>query len=193
MSFDFIVMIVSIAGLLRCRGRSNLWTLLLRQGVGYFVAAFTANLVTTIFLLLNLNRIMNIMFAIPAATASSIMACRSYVSLNDYMYGDASVHTVYPDGTIGTRVVIKDGNGIESPVKGTYRITIDELVAADSTGVVVDMDKYTSGDGTAPRTTATLPPTTIDIEMGVSTNSIDSQQNGSSIDEHDVQVDGRSF
>ncbi len=48
MSFDFIVMIVSIAGLLRCRGRSNLWTLLLRQGVGYFVAAFTANLVTTV-------------------------------------------------------------------------------------------------------------------------------------------------
>ncbi len=48
-----------------------------------------------------------------------------------------------PDGTIGTRVVIKDGNGIESPVKGPYRITIDELVAADSTGVVVDMDKYT--------------------------------------------------
>lgn len=57
---------------------------------------------------------------------------------------------MYPDGTIGTRVVIKDGNGIESPVKETYHrnlrgvgITIDELVAADSTGVVIDMDKYT--------------------------------------------------
>ena len=57
---------------------------------------------------------------------------------------------MFPDGTIDTRVVIKDGNGIESPVKGTYHqnlrgvgITIDELVAADSTGMVIDKDKYT--------------------------------------------------
>ncbi|KAF8332752.1 uncharacterized protein EI90DRAFT_2917914 [Cantharellus anzutake] len=94
MSFDFVVMVASVVGLLYTGGRSSLWILLFKQGVVYFVVAFTANLIPAVFLLLDLNPIMNIMFTIPAATATSIVACRSFVSLTDYKSTEVYVQCV---------------------------------------------------------------------------------------------------
>ena len=56
MSFDFIVLVLTTIGLVMSPGRSSLWQLLFRQGVIYFLVAFVANMIPTIFLLLNLNR-----------------------------------------------------------------------------------------------------------------------------------------
>jgi hypothetical protein len=56
MLFDFIVLVLTTIGLLMSPARSSLWQLLFRQGVIYFVVACLANLVPTIFQLLNLNR-----------------------------------------------------------------------------------------------------------------------------------------
>ena len=56
MSFDLLVLLLTTIGLVMSPGRSSLWQLLFRQGMIYFVIAFLANLISTIFLLLNLNR-----------------------------------------------------------------------------------------------------------------------------------------
>lgn len=58
MLFDFIVLVLTTIGLVMtpASGRSSLWQLLFQQGVVYFLVAFVANLLPTIFLLLNLNR-----------------------------------------------------------------------------------------------------------------------------------------
>jgi len=56
MLFDFLVLMLTTIRLVTTPGRSSLWQLLFQQGVVYFLVAFVANLLPTIFLLLNLNR-----------------------------------------------------------------------------------------------------------------------------------------
>lgn len=118
MSFDLLVLLLSIIGLVSSPGRSSLWHLLFKQGIVYFLVAFVANLMPAVLLLLNLNRtslflcfsyyfdpwsnvyhdtmiaIMNIMFTIPAAVATSIVACRSFVALTRFRNKDVYVQYV---------------------------------------------------------------------------------------------------
>lgn len=56
MLFDLIVLVFTTIGLIKSPGRSSLGRLLFRQGIVYFLVAFVANAIPTIFLLLNLNR-----------------------------------------------------------------------------------------------------------------------------------------
>jgi len=94
MSFDFFVLVLTTVGLVRSPSRSSLWQLLFRHGIVYFAVAFIANLVPTIFVLLNLNPVMNLMFNIPAASVSSIVACRLFVSLTNFRQHDVYIHSV---------------------------------------------------------------------------------------------------
>lgn len=55
MLFDLIVLVLTTVGLTMSPTRSSLWQLLFRQGIIYFVVAFIANMLPTIFALLNLN------------------------------------------------------------------------------------------------------------------------------------------
>lgn len=123
MSFDFIVLVLTTVGLLRSPGRSSLWQLLFRHGIVYFAVAFIANLIPTIFVLLNLNRtcfsstlesydghgykchsnlsllnaaVMNLMFNIPAASVSSIVASHLFISLTNFRQHDVYIHSVRP-------------------------------------------------------------------------------------------------
>ena len=43
MSFDLIVLVLSVVGLVTSPGRSSLWQLLFVQGASYFIVAFSAN------------------------------------------------------------------------------------------------------------------------------------------------------
>ena len=56
MLLDLTVLVLTAIGLLMSPGRSSLWHLLFRQGIIYFLVAFIANVVPTVFVLLNLNR-----------------------------------------------------------------------------------------------------------------------------------------
>ncbi|KAH7920513.1 hypothetical protein BV22DRAFT_1198855 [Leucogyrophana mollusca] len=81
MLYDLLVLVLTIAGLSRARSASALWRTLYNQGVTYFAITFVANIVPMIFSWLNLNAVMNVFFAIPAATISTIASCRAVVSL----------------------------------------------------------------------------------------------------------------
>lgn len=50
MAFDLMVLVISTAGLLRAGGRqsSDLWKLLFRDGIAYFVVAFLGNAVASV-------------------------------------------------------------------------------------------------------------------------------------------------
>ncbi|QRV76416.1 hypothetical protein RhiJN_04431 [Ceratobasidium sp. AG-Ba] len=86
MGFDFIVLVVSTVGLMRSGGRqgSDLWKLLFHDGIVYFVVAFLGNTVASVFALLHLNPPMDIMFSVPAATFSCIVACRAVRRLSEW-------------------------------------------------------------------------------------------------------------
>lgn len=81
---DLIVLILTLIGLLITPGRSQLWKLLLSDGILYFLVAFLANTIPAVCLLINLNPVMNIMFSIPAIALSSTVACRSFVRLSEF-------------------------------------------------------------------------------------------------------------
>lgn len=63
---DLIVLILTLIGLLMTPGRSQLWKLLLGDGILYFLVAFLANTIPAVSLLINLNPVMNIVRDNPA-------------------------------------------------------------------------------------------------------------------------------
>ncbi|KAK7441001.1 hypothetical protein VKT23_016782 [Stygiomarasmius scandens] len=73
MAFDFIVLLLCAIKLHLSRISSTIGTILLRDGIAYFFAAFGANLLQTIFAALTLNPVMNII-ALPFALVVSVIA-----------------------------------------------------------------------------------------------------------------------
>ncbi|KAJ7676287.1 hypothetical protein B0H17DRAFT_1080414 [Mycena rosella] len=85
MVFDLIVLSLTAYKLVfPTGGRSRLVSLIFNDGLIYFVIAFLSNLLATIFMLLNLNAVMSIIANVPAAIASSIVACRAVRRLTNY-------------------------------------------------------------------------------------------------------------
>ncbi|OCH85027.1 hypothetical protein OBBRIDRAFT_740612 [Obba rivulosa] len=86
MCFDALIFLLSAWKLSfkRAGGRSQLMKMLFKDGLIYFLVAFGANLIATIFMLLNLNSIMSVIFNVPAAIASTIVASRAVRRLNKF-------------------------------------------------------------------------------------------------------------
>ena len=93
MALDLIVFVLAIIGLLMS-ARSSLWKLLFRDGIIYFVIAFSANLTVAVFVLLNLNPIMDVMFFLPAACIAVSAATRSFIQLDTYLTSNTHVQSV---------------------------------------------------------------------------------------------------
>ncbi|KAJ7060973.1 hypothetical protein C8F01DRAFT_1141426 [Mycena amicta] len=100
MAFDFTVLSLTAWKLVfPTGGRSRLVSLIFNDGLIYFVIAFLSNLLATIFMLLNLNAVMSIIANVPAAIASTIVACRAVRRLSNYsqtgaqMFGGGGGHT----------------------------------------------------------------------------------------------------
>jgi len=91
---DLVTLLLTTIKLMMSPNRSSLWHLLFRQGVVYFVVTCITNVITTVFLLLNLNQIMNLVYCIPAMIITSIVACRSFISLTTFLKRDVCVHNV---------------------------------------------------------------------------------------------------
>jgi len=127
MLFDFIVLVLTTIGLAMSPRRSSLWQLLFRQGIIYFLIAFVANLIPTMFFLLNLNStyfsfplnlmmivtltaarilpywdiaMMNRMFTLPGVAAASIVSCRLFISLNTFQQQNVYVNAARPQPPI---------------------------------------------------------------------------------------------
>ncbi|TCD71940.1 hypothetical protein EIP91_000072 [Steccherinum ochraceum] len=94
MAFDFSVLTLTGVKLAfaipgrRVAGQpSRLMTLIFNDGLIYFVIAFLANLLATIFMLLNLNPVMSIIANVPAAIASTM---ETFAQVSDKDVSDKS-------------------------------------------------------------------------------------------------------
>lgn len=138
MCFDLTVLLLNTYKLLKLNahqkvsemfGRSRLTHMMWSDGLVYFFIAFLANLVATIFLILNLNQIMDVIFNVPAAIASTIAACRIVRRLANFgsvveSFGPASSHNV-------------NGRPLQA---GNYMSHV-------RTGVHVQMETFTRAEG----------------------------------------------
>jgi len=140
MSFDFIVLCLTAYKLLfPTGGKSRLVSLIFGDGLIYFVIAFLSNLLATIFMLLNLNPVMSIIANVPAAIASTIVACRAVRRLTNYSTTGAQMYTGATtasstlafrntsQGTARPKVLTKASDGVhvqmetfESPSERSY-------------------------------------------------------------------------
>ncbi|KAH8830322.1 hypothetical protein DL96DRAFT_1668218 [Flagelloscypha sp. PMI_526] len=81
MAFDGIILVYTLVALCKKHStKTDLWKLLKRDGLIYFVISFTTNCIPAVFNVLNLNTPMNV----PAAAISSIVACRAVIRLLDF-------------------------------------------------------------------------------------------------------------
>ncbi|KAJ3572300.1 hypothetical protein NP233_g3182 [Leucocoprinus birnbaumii] len=107
MVFDFTVLCLTAYKLLSPQtGRSRLVELIFGDGLVYFAIAFLANLIATIFMLLNLNAVMSIIANVPAAIASTIVACRVVRRLNRFT---SQGPEVFPTTTQGSTLAFRSG------------------------------------------------------------------------------------
>lgn len=136
MVFDFVVLSLTAFKLLSPpTGRSRLVELIFNDGLIYFVIAFLANLIATIFMLLNLNAIMSIIANVPAAIASTIVACRIVRRLNNFT---SQGPEMFPTTTQGSTIAFRSNlSGIRPKIS-------TKVSAMKSEGVHVQMETFES-------------------------------------------------
>ncbi|KAH9947454.1 hypothetical protein B0H21DRAFT_334771 [Amylocystis lapponica] len=139
MAFDAVVTILNIVKLLPRAGSSQLVRLLFHDGLIYFVIAFVVNLCATIFMALNLNSVMNVIFNVPAAVVSTIMASRLVRRLSNFQNAGPEVYSNSTHSAIrGTQGPMatqqhKTVNGGVHVQMQTFAVTDDHL--SDTTDV----------------------------------------------------------
>lgn len=86
-SSEVVLLALVIVGLLRWRnrGKGGLWKLLFTQGLAWVVVTLVAEIPPLVFILLNLNVMMDLITHLPALCMVSIAATRMYRGLSDYL------------------------------------------------------------------------------------------------------------
>ncbi|KAL4269127.1 hypothetical protein AB1N83_003805 [Pleurotus pulmonarius] len=136
MSFDFLVLLLTgwkLAFPGNVAPRSRLVNLIFNDGLIYFVIAFLSNLIATIFMKLNLNPVMSIIANVPAAIASTIVACRAVRRLTNYTNTGPEV---FQSTTHGTTLAFRSG------AQSVNRPKVDTSKANE--GVHVQMETFES-------------------------------------------------
>lgn len=133
MAVDFLVLCTTIAALMRKSVHSGLWKLLFQDGLIYFCITFFCNAVPAILNVINLNILMNVMATIPAATVSSIAACRLVMRLQNYSVGsDVYVHQVSETTTPPAHVTFGTAMSRRyTPRAPEVCVTTEEIVVED--------------------------------------------------------------
>lgn len=81
--YDFVVMALTVVGVVRMNGGSRIGAVLVKQGFQYFLATFLSNSLVAGLTLANLNPVMSLICAIPSATVCVMCSTRLYVHLAD--------------------------------------------------------------------------------------------------------------
>ncbi|KAI0346491.1 hypothetical protein BDW22DRAFT_764803 [Trametopsis cervina] len=149
MCFDLIILILTSIKLAKPKGgqRSQLMTMLFRDGLIYFLIAFMANLLATVFMVMNLNAVMSVIFNVPAAIASTIVACRAVRRLQTWQQAGAEV---FSSNQAGSQIVFRSTNA--AAARSTQAISMPHGRKV-SDGVHVQMDTFAvsehGSDGTS--------------------------------------------
>ncbi|EAU89638.1 hypothetical protein CC1G_02527 [Coprinopsis cinerea okayama7 len=159
MSFDFLVLALTAFKLFTpSNGRSRLVELIFNDGLIYFLIAFLANLLATIFMLLNLNPVMSIIANVPAAIACTIVACRvvrrlsQFTSTGAERFAASTQHSTLafrsqansqnrPGPKLSNKVVMNDGVDVHVQME-TFESPPDKYVEYDAAGNIRRGDSY---------------------------------------------------
>ncbi|OJA14962.1 hypothetical protein AZE42_03218 [Rhizopogon vesiculosus] len=143
MSFDFIVLCLTAWKLaFPANSRSKLIELIFGDGLIYFAIAFLANLIATIFMLMDLNAVMSIIANVPAAIASTIVACRVVRRLTNFTSRGPGVFTSTQGSTLAFRSNISSDRRLSVKKGDSIHFQMDNFVEYDATGKIVKGDEF---------------------------------------------------
>jgi hypothetical protein len=158
MVFDFVVLCLTAYKLLfPAGGKSRLVSLIFNDGLIYFVIAFLSNLLATIFMLLNLNPVMSIISNVPAAIASTIVACRAVRRLANYgttgaeMFGGGATtagstlafrNTTSQTATSRPKVLTKSSDGVHVQMETFESPSDRSFLEYDASGKITRGEVY---------------------------------------------------
>jgi len=135
MVFDLLVFLLNAYKLgVKRKGSSKLSKMIFKDGLIYFFVAFFFNLVATVFMFLNLNAIMVIIFNVPAAVASTIVATRAVRRLMNFTHQGPEMYA--PSGSSTGQFRSHSGNrGLTNSARGGAR-------GMTTSGVHVQMETF---------------------------------------------------
>ncbi|KAL4246696.1 hypothetical protein ABKN59_009040 [Abortiporus biennis] len=142
MSFDLTVLILTAWNLLGRQGHSQIATLLFTDGLIYFIIAFVSNFIATVFMCINLNAVMSIIFNVPAVIASTIVACRAVRRLS--RFGTNTSPEVYGDIGGNSAFRAKTNN-----LRGQRSISFHTHTQKEPNEVHVQMETFTVADSSS--------------------------------------------
>ncbi|KAF8665804.1 hypothetical protein AX16_000248 [Volvariella volvacea WC 439] len=148
MGFDFIIlMFTAIALLSKHSARTDLWRLLFHDGLVYFLVSFTCNCIPAVLNVLDLNSIMNVIATIPAATITSIAACRAVLRLLEFGSNEVYVHTISAITTSNpARQSVAPFPLAKANKRPEVHVTTEHITMAEFSGGSVTDSPYASND-----------------------------------------------
>ncbi|KAJ7668017.1 hypothetical protein B0H17DRAFT_1088372 [Mycena rosella] len=157
MVFDLIVLSLTAYKLIFPTGaKSRLVSLIFNDGLIYFIIAFLSNLLATIFMSLNLNPVMSIIANVPAAIASSIVACRAVRRLTNYnmtgaeMFGGSTTagstlafrNTTSQATAIRPKVLTKSSDGVHVQMETFESPSDNSFLEYDAAGNITRGERF---------------------------------------------------
>lgn len=137
MCFDLLILLVNTWKLLRptstamgALGLSRLSKMIFEDGLIFFFIAFMANLIATVFMVLNLNQIMSVIFNVPAAVFNTIVACRAVRRLQNFAQNTS---------VVGSQITMSQGRGTAPRLQ-------TKPAAKSAGGVHVQMETFTHAE-----------------------------------------------
>ncbi|RPD61894.1 hypothetical protein L226DRAFT_571294 [Lentinus tigrinus ALCF2SS1-7] len=134
MGFNLIILVIHVIGLLRRDHSASIWEMLFKDGVIYYLGAFSCNALPAILNVVNLNAIMNLIATVPAAVLSAVAAGRTVISLpdpedDDDVYVHSATQITAP--RLPASAALRFSKNTRYPPRPEVHVTTDQIVMED--------------------------------------------------------------
>ncbi|KAI0370245.1 hypothetical protein BV20DRAFT_966875 [Pilatotrama ljubarskyi] len=136
MGFNLVLTVVHIVGLMRRDNGATFWQMLFEDGLIYYIIAFAANIFPAVLSVINLNAVMNVIAAIPAAVLTAMAACRTVTRLSevgdeDDLYVRSVTQLSAPRPPPSAAVRLQSMKNARYPPRPEVHVTTDHIVMED--------------------------------------------------------------
>ncbi|KAI0650051.1 hypothetical protein C8Q79DRAFT_923463 [Trametes meyenii] len=136
MGFNLVLTVMHTIGLMQRDYGASLWEMLFEDGLIYYLVAFSVNALPAVLSVLNLNPIMNVIAAAPAAALTVMAACRTVTRLSevgedDDVYVHSATQLTAPGRVPPPALRLQTMKSARYPPRPEVHVTTDHIVMED--------------------------------------------------------------
>ncbi|KAI0356603.1 hypothetical protein OH77DRAFT_212427 [Trametes cingulata] len=136
MGYNLVLTVVHVVGLMRRDHGATFWQMLFEDGLICYFIAFAANIFPAVLSIVNLNAVMNVIAAVPAAVLTAMAACRTVTRLSEVGEDDdLYVHSVTqlsgPRPPPSAALRLQTMKSARYPPRPEVHVTTDHIVMED--------------------------------------------------------------